>query len=180
MGKDIRGGRALSLSVESQKGASLAKNESKFHIATFLPPPVLTQDLGTMFGLNTLCLFVRCFSVWVPACLLPCAFGVCVFSWLSLSVVAVFAPPTRFGINGWTMQAFKQLALRASTALPRQAVRSFSSAPDAAAPANNMAEFQIYRWSPETKAEPKLETYKIDMKETGPFVSFARVGARLL
>jgi len=64
------------------------------------------------------------------------------------------------------------------------ASRSFSSAAQAAAsPASLQArskatltktsrtkQFNIYRWNPDTKGEPKMQTYTVDMSQCGPMV----------
>jgi succinate dehydrogenase (ubiquinone) iron-sulfur subunit len=35
---------------------------------------------------------------------------------------------------------------------------------------NNVKQFKIYRWNPDTKGEPKMQTYSVDMNQCGPMV----------
>jgi len=36
--------------------------------------------------------------------------------------------------------------------------------------ADNVKQFKIYRWNPDTKGEPKMQTYSVDMNACGPMV----------
>lgn len=43
----------------------------------------------------------------------------------------------------------------------------FKGAPPSA---NKIQHFKIYRWNPDQPAEPKLETFEVNMNECGPMV----------
>ena len=35
---------------------------------------------------------------------------------------------------------------------------------------NNLKKIKVYRWDPETKQNPRLDTYEVNMDECGPMV----------
>jgi len=84
-----------------------------------------------------------------------------------------------------TALSVSRLAAAPSAPVAAVAARRFSSpAEDAAskmsfgvksakattAKADNVKQFKIYRWNPDTKGEPKMQTYSVDMNQCGPMV----------
>ena len=66
-------------------------------------------------------------------------------------------------------------------AISSTAARGFAQPTDqkeapVASKSDNMKEFKIYRWNPDTPAEkPKLQSYKVDLSQCGPMMLDALV-----
>ncbi len=58
----------------------------------------------------------------------------------------------------------------ATFSLPKNSRVTEGKAWPAPAGANNTTEFRVYRWDPETKANPRVDTYVVDRDDCGPMV----------